>query len=524
MRAKTPDGLSIMGSGYGVDDLDIRDMIPYMSRLDELDEDTLKEILILMKKLETADIKEKSKEDFLTFVKAMWPQFIGGTHHKIMADAFERLAEGKIRRLCISMPPRFTKSEFSSYLLPAWWLGRFPSQYIIQASNTSDLATSFGRKVRDLVGSGDYQQVFPGTKLRPDAKAAGQWLTAQGGTYYAVGVGGAIAGRGADLCIIDDPVTDQQGMSMDPKTFEETYEWYTTGPRQRLQPGGRIVIVMTRWSKGDLIGRILKKAAQDGDISEWEVIELPAILPSGQSLWPEYWPIEELEAIKKEIPVFKWNAQYMQAPSGSEGAIVKKDWWKRWTDDKPPKKIDFIIQSWDTAHTVKTYSDYSAVTTWGVFYKEDETGKLRTQVILIDAEKWRLEFPELKQRAKEKYKKYQPDCLIIEGKAAGLPLISELRAMGIPVEEFSPSRGNDKIVRINAVADLFASGIVWAPERRFADEVIEEFADFPNGECDDFVDSGTQALLRFRQGGFISLATDYDDEDEPDDYVDMKYY
>ena len=765
------------------------------------------DILRTAMELVESDNREKSQKDFLSFVKQMWPGFIDGRHHKVMAKKFQEIAAGKTKRLIINMPPRHTKSEFASYLLPAWFLGKFPNKKIIQCSNTAELAVGFGRKVRNLVDSEQYGKVFTGVSLRSDSKAAGRWSTNANGEYFAIGVGGTVTGKGADLLIIDDPHSEQEAAlaSSDPAVFDKVYEWYTSGPRQRLQPGGSIVIVMcmtgdtnvlmangknnqlkdikigdlvatfdngklknskvtnfksngidtiykiqtqsgiivkanerhpflidnngvlewtrlkylkvgdelvvlkgatdhqglkqdpenaglakqktvtikkiqthplgklgsmvngkiktanvetqqrlkdyaalaiqnnirlqnqlqnkteqgglktdtvlllssmskwlksaiisvmfaanhlqkkiqgrigtessvlttamkqggyedfsvttailplgmqkqqkmrsqlhfisdftvdpiisithdgkeevfdveiertenfiangvvshnTRWSKRDLTGKILKAALErDGD--EWEIVEFPAILPSGKPLWPEFWSLSELEALRTELPLPKWQAQYQQEPTSEEGAIIKRDWWKIWEQDRPPP-CEFIIQSWDTAFTKNERSDYSACTTWGVFHMNENPDDCH--VILLDAFKRRMEFPELKEKALSSYKEYEPDAFIVEAKASGAPLIYELRAMGIPVQEFTPTRGNDKISRINSVSDLFSSGKVWAPPTRWAEEVIEEMAAFPNSEHDDLVDSSTQALIRFRKGGFLRLQTD-----EPED-------
>ena len=455
--------------------------------------------------------REKAQDNFMDFVHSMWPGFINGAHHKVMAKKFQEIAEGKCKRLIINMPPRHTKSEFASYMLPAWFLGKFPDKKIIQCSNTAELAVGFGRKVRNLVGSDAYHKVFPEVGLKADSKAAGRWDTNKGGTYFAIGVGGTVTGKGADLLIIDDPHSEQEAAiaSSNPEVYDKVYEWYSSGPRQRLQPGGAIVVVMTRWSLKDLTGRILKSSIErDGD--EWEVINFPAILPSEKPLWPAFWPLNELLALKEELPVGKWNAQYQQSPTSEEGALVKRDWWQKWEGDRAPP-CEFIIQSWDTAFTKNERSDYSACTTWGVFYKDED--QKDPHIILLDAYKERLEFPELKEQALIMYKEWEPDAFIVEAKAAGSPLIFELRRMGIPVSEFTPTRGNDKIARLNSVTDLFASGKVWAPGTRWADEVIEQMAAFPNSDHDDLVDSSTQALIRFRKGGFISLPSD--EEDEP---------
>jgi predicted phage terminase large subunit-like protein len=468
-------------------------------------------LLATLADYETSIKREKAQTDFMSYVHEMWPGFVNGRHHKVMAKMFRDIAEGKIKRLIVNMPPRHTKSEFASYLLPAWFLGKFPNKKIIQCSNTAELATGFGRKVRNLVGSEQYAKVFPNVSLRQDSKAAGRWSTNHNGEYFAIGVGGTVTGKGADLLIIDDPHSEQEARlaANSPEIFDSVYEWYTSGPRQRLQPGGSIVIVMTRWSKKDLTGRILQSALErDGE--KWELIEFPAILPSGNPLWPEFWSYDELSALRDELPPAKWNAQYQQSPTSEEGALIKRDWWKIWDKEDPPS-CDYILQSWDTAFSKSERADYSAVTTWGVFYHNENPED--ANIILLDAMKKRMEFPELKETALRFYNEWEPDSFIVEAKASGAPLIYELRAMGIPVQEFTPTRGNDKIVRVNAISDLFASGKVWAPPKRWAEEVIEELAAFPNSDHDDFVDSTSQALLRFRKGGFIRL--DSDEQDEP---------
>tara|TARA_B100000902_G_scaffold392061_1_gene443830 strand:- start:5655 stop:7166 length:1512 start_codon:yes stop_codon:yes gene_type:complete len=493
--------------------------MPVSSKLDpellknivHLPESEQRQVLDLIDQLNDVEKKEEAQQSFMGFVKGVWPAFIEGRHHKIMAESFERVVNGDLKRLIINMPPRHTKSEFASYLLPAWFLGQYPEKKIIQTAHTAELSVGFGRKVRNLVDSEDYKEIFPELGLRADSKAAGRWSTSKGGEYFAIGVGGAVTGKGADLLIIDDPHSEQEGQSADPAVFDKVYDWYTSGPRQRLQPGGAIIIVMTRWHKRDLTGKIVKTSVQREGMDEWEVIEFPAIMPSGNALWPEFWSLTELEALRSELPAPKWQAQYQQDPSSEESALVKREWWKKWEDGRPPP-CEFIIQSWDTAFLKSQRADYSACTTWGVFYHPDESGVTQPNIILLDAYKERLEFPELKKCAFEFYNEFEPDACIVEAKAAGTPLIFELRAMGIPVSEYTPSRGNDKISRVNAVSDLFASGIVWCPETRFAEEVIEEFASFPAGEHDDLVDSSTQALLRFRQGGFLRLGSDEDEE------------
>ena len=773
-----------------------------------------KEFMDMLAQYEQSVTRERAQTDFMAYVHEMWPGFISGRHHKVMAKKFQEIAEGKLKRLIINMPPRHTKSEFASYLLPSWFLGKYPGKKIIQCSNTAELAVGFGRKVRNLVGSEQYAKIFPNVSLRADSKAAGRWSTSHNGEYFAIGVGGTVTGKGADLLIIDDPHSEQEAkLAMsNSEVFDSVYEWYTSGPRQRLQPGGSIIIVMcmtgdtpvlmangvekplrdvregdyvatfdkgvlttsrvngwksngvdtvykvqtqsgkilranerhpflvenngvlewtrlkhlqtgdllvslkdvaarqglkqsqesveracqetattekiqtpryilldttgngkeksaqnlvaksqstvtafalrtitkiighlvaegshrknaentvlkavtvllqssmmpwlrsvetdvmyavsrqqkkilvpigmgncasttamaqagyedyfvttatslsgtpkqrksqsqlhlisdfttdqivsitidgqeevfdveiektenfiangivshnTRWSKKDLTGRVLQSMI-DRDGEKWEVIDFPAILPSGNLLWPEFWSYEEINALRVELPVSKWNAHYQQQPTSEEGALIKREWCKMWVGQTPPP-CEFIIQSWDTAFTKNERSDYSACTTWGVFYLNEDQDD--ANIILLDAVKKRMEFPELKAAAMQYYKEWEPDACIVEAKAAGAPLVFELRKAGVPVSEYTPSRGNDKIARVNSVTDLFSSGKVWAPKTRWAEEVIEEMAAFPNSDHDDLVDSATQALIRFRKGGFIKLQTD--EEDEP---------
>ena len=487
---------------------DIPSVLPLLSQPEQ--EKLLAELehLAKLKKQKKAQIK------FLDFTRQVWPAFISGRHHAIMAEAFERVAKGECKRLIINMPPRHTKSEFASYLLPAWFLGKFPNKKVIQTSHTAELSVGFGRKVRNLVDQEVYQRIFPALHLSADSKAAGRWNTSKGGDYFAIGVGGAVTGKGADLLIIDDPHSEQEAAlaEINPDIYDKTYEWYTSGPRQRLQPGGSIVIVMTRWSLRDLTAQVLKAAAQRGG-EEWEVIEFPAILPSGNPLWPEFWPATELAALKEELPNSKWMAQYQQQPTSESAAIVKREWWRTWEEDDPPT-VNFIVQAWDTAFEKTNRSDYSACTTWGTFYRTDANGKEQPNLILLNAFRARMEFPTLKRTAVEQYDSWKPDSLIIEKKASGSPLIYEMRAMGIPVQEFTPTKGNDKITRLNAVSDMFASGIIWAPNRAWAEEVLDEVASFPAGEHDDYVDSVSLALMRFRRGGFIQLPSDEKEDNQ----------
>jgi predicted phage terminase large subunit-like protein len=218
--------------------------------------------------------------------------------------------------------------------------------------------------------------------------------------------------------------------------------------------------------------------------------------------------VEELYAKKAGLDVRYWNAQYMQNPVSEEGALIKREWWKIWEKDEPPS-CEFTIMSLDAAQEASNRSDYNALTTWGVFFNEETNNYA---IILLNAIKKRMEYPDLKALVLEEYREWQPDSFMVEKKSNGSVLYQEMRKMGIPVGEFTPGKGQDKISRLNSVSDLIASGKVWVPETRWAEELIDEIASFPSGEHDDLVDATTLALMRFRAGGFIRLPSDEQDE------------
>jgi predicted phage terminase large subunit-like protein len=779
------------------------------------------ERLRLELRLALLEAQERGRSNFLNFAQYVWPEAILSSHHQKMAAAFDRIANGSLKRLIINMPPRHTKSEFASYLLPAFIMGRDPRTKIIQATHTGELAVRFGRKVRNLMEMDRYQELFSDSQLQADSKAAGRWDTNHGGEYFAVGVGGAMTGRGADLLIIDDPHSEQDAKSQ--LALDNAWDWYTSGPRSRLQPGGAVVVVMcmtgdtpvlmadgrekplrdircgdmvgtfergrlttarvnnwrssgvdaiyrirtrsgkvlranerhpflvmnegilewtrlkhlqvgdelvslkaafaplgqrqgpesvgpvkqrivttentrgprdmdrgsmasgearhagwrdakkrlpvaacvsaiirkntypkslqrarvsigssfvtalplismtrwwqrgvtavmsvvsrlaektrahtgmasyasitvmprdgcadfsattatsqsdmerrqlylnelqrisdftadpivsitpdgeeevfdveidrtenfiangfvshnTRWGTKDLTARLLK-AQSSHNADTWEVIEFPAIFDEGtereRPLWPSFWKLEELKAVKASLSIQKWNAMYQQRPTADEGAILKREWWRIWDRGYMPQ-LEYIIQSYDTAYSKKETADYSVITTWGVFYPDGDSGP---SILLVDCRKGRWDFPELKRIAREQYSYWRPDNVLIEAKATGITLQQELRRMGIPVTMYSPGgrrAGQDKLSRANSVAPLLESGMVWAPDTDWAEELVEECAAFPNGDNDDMVDSTTQALMRFRAGNFVVLQTD--ERDEPSSGVVPEYY
>jgi predicted phage terminase large subunit-like protein len=397
----------------------------------------------------------------------------------------------------------------------AWYIGKNPDHQVMLVSHTTDLAVDFGRKVRNLINTEEYKEIFPAVELAKDSKSAGRWNTNMGGGFFGCGVGSALAGRGAHMLIVDDPHSEQDVLSGNFEVFEKAYEWFTFGARTRLMPNGAVAVVATRWHMDDLIGRLIRDMGKNKGSDQYEVFEFPAILdtPEGEkALWPEFFDLPALYRTKASMPTFQWNAQYQQSPTAEEAAVIKREWWRSWTKDEPPP-CEYLIMSLDAAAETHNRADFTALTTWGVFLNEEENAH---QLILLNSIKKRLEFPELKRLCMEEYNTWEPDSFIVEKKSAGVAIYQEMRRVGIPVQEYTPHRGTgDKMARLNSVSDIIASGMVWVPEHRWAEELVEEIAGFPFMSNDDLVDSTVMALMRFRQGGFITLPHDFEDEPLP---------
>ena len=488
-----------------------------LANLDAFSPEEVAEIDRLVDELSNRKRNEEAYDDLIAFCKHMQPDYIVGKHHRMLADMLMAIEEGDKDRICVNIPPRHGKSQLVSIMFPAWFLGRNPNKKVMMVSHTTDLAVDFGRKVRNLINTEAYRDIFPTVHLAADSKSAGRWNTNSGGEYYACGIGSALAGRGADLLLVDDPHSEQDVINGNFEVFEKAYEWFTFGARTRLMPGGRVAIIQTRWHMDDLTGRVTRDMAQNDRSDQYEVVEFPAILDitdkkSGvitqKPLWPEFFDMDALLRTKASMPVFQWNAQYQQHPTAEEASIVKREWWRSWDLEAAPY-CEYIIMSLDAAAEKHNRADYTALTTWGVFLNEEEGAH---HIILLNSIKDRLEFPELKELAMREYSEWEPDSFIVEKKSAGTAIYQEMRRMGLPVQEYTPHRGSgDKLARLNSVADIVASGMVWVPQTRWAEEVVEEIAGFPFMSHDDLVDSTVMALMRFRQGGFIRLPSD-----EPD--------
>ena len=495
------------------------------------------QLLEIIDELEARQHAEKCRTDLIEFAKHMMPDYKVGTHHKQLAEYLEDLAHGRKDRITVSIAPRFGKSQLTSIFFPAWFIGNWPDKKIMIVSHTADLAVDFGRKVRNLINSDEYKAIFQDVALAADSKSAGRWNTNKGGEFFAVGVGGALAGRGAHLLVVDDPHNEQEILNGNFDIFEKAHEWYAYGARTRLMPGGSVAIVATRWAEQDLIGQVQKDMIRNPDADQWDVVEFPALLERRDSspeeddteryisLWPEQWSLESLLRTKASMPPFQWSAQYMQQPTSRDAAIIKREWWNAWTKDDPPA-CEYVIMSLDAAAEKTNRSDFTALTTWGVFYEDDEHGQPQANIILLNSIKERLEFPELKRLAYAQYKHWSPDWFIIERKSSGSPLYQEMRRGGIPVQDYTPHRGTgDKVMRLNSVSDIFATGLVWYPAgRRWAEEVVDEVCGFPAMPHDDLVDSTVMALMRFRDGGFIRLPSDIWEDDYDFKPVRASYY
>ena len=285
-------------------------------------------------------------------------------------------------------------------------------------------------------------------------------------------------------CSLMTPTQNRMLSTATSPVFAKAYEWYTFGARTRLMPGGRVAIIQTRWHMDDLTGRVTSDMVKNENSDQFQIVEFPAILesedaegkPIQKPLWPEFFNLEALLRTKASMPAFQWNSQYQQTPTAEEASIVKREWWRIWADDDPPN-CEYIIMSLDAAAEKHNRADFTSLTTWGVFFNEEEE---MHNIILLNAIKERMEFPELKELAVQEYHDWEPDAFIVEKKSSGSALYQEMRRMDLPVQEYTPHRGSgDKMARLNSVADIIRSELCWVPPKRWAEELVEELAGFP---------------------------------------------
>lgn len=439
------------------------------------------------------------------------PDYETPDHLVRLANVLEAVERREITRLIIVMPPRHGKSELVSLRFPCWYLARHPKDFIVQSGYATSIALTHSRRARDIFISPAMSHLFPLIRYRPERagqeviiperQAAHEWGTKQNGSYYAVGIGGGLTGRGFDIGIIDDPVKDSE--EAESSTYRErVWNWYRTVFVTRAQPGAAIIIVMTRWHEDDLVGRLLRLAKNDKNADQWIVLHLPAI-KDNKALWPERYSLETLQRLRAgqadnpDEPgqgSRAFEALYQGNPTLQEGQLIKREWW-RFYRERP--LFERIIHSWDTAFKDKDWNDYSVCTVWG----ESTNG-----YYLLDVWKNKVEFPELKKAVIALDARDKPTAVIVEDKASGQSLIQELqRDTKVPI--LAVKVDQNKVARANAVTPLIEAGKVYLPEAApWLFNYVEELAAFPNGKFDDQVDSTTQALS-FLRGQLVEEVT-----------------
>jgi len=451
----------------------------------------------------------RAKEDFLTFVKVFAPTLVSdfkmGSHIKLLCRKLQGVVDGDIKRLMVFLPPRSSKSLICSKLFPAWYIGIFSNHEIMSVSHSDQLASDFGRTVRDIVNTEKFQRIFKGVALRSDVKAAGKWKTNKNGSYYAAGVRSQVAGRGANIALLDDVMSEEDSFSQTGRKYIK--EWYPAGLRTRLMPNGSIIIINTRYHYDDLCGWLLKQEkTAEQNTYPWEVISIPAWLneeaaelldlPVGGSYFPEWKSDEILRIDEQEIRASNgaryWNSLYMQDPSPDDGGIIKKKYIQWWEYEDPPE-CEFIIQTYDTAFSTSRTADFSVIQTWGIFHDYDEDDGHSSHLILLGNTRGRYEYPELRRIAQDLYRDFRPDVCIIEKKASGQSLIQDMRRAGLPVLDYLPDK--DKVARVYASTPMMEAGRVWLPKNKiWADDLFSECMSFPNGSHDDQVDCLSMAV------------------------------
>ena len=425
---------------------------------------------------------DAARKDLAAYASLQWRGFQLAKHHELIVERLHALEEGKIRRLMIFLPPRHGKSLLTTLMHPAYYLGRHTERSIITAAYGQELADDFGRRVRNAVNSPLHQLVFPDCKLMYDASSMRRFQTTAGGSYFAVGRGGSITGRGADLLIIDDPIKDCAEAQSE-VLRRSLYEWFCSVAYTRLQPGGTICIVQTRWHEADLAGMLLSNNPQ-----EWEVLGLPAIAEkdesfrqAGEALWPERFPLDRLESIRAAVGESAWASLYQQRPAAAEGAVFKREWWRSY--EQPPQ-FSRVLQSWDTAFKTGSANDFSVCTTWGV---------ATFGYFLLGFWRGKVEFPELKRQMASQAAVWNPTAILVEDQASGQSLIQELKwQSALPIIPIKPDR--DKMSRAQAATPIIEAGKVFVPNAPWRKQFVDELAAFPTGIHDDVVDSTTQAL------------------------------
>ncbi len=435
-------------------------------------------------------ISGMAKNNLIAYTIYTLRSYQAGRHHRELSNALMAVERGEIKRLMVTMPPRHGKSELGSRRFPAWYLGKNPTKEIIFATYGQELANDFGTSVRNQVDDPAFRDIF-GTGLKTDTKAKKKFLMEvpkgedQGG-YTAVGVGGAITGRGMHVGIIDDPIKNRQE-AQSPVVREAVWSWYQSTFYTRLAPGGAIILIQTRWHEDDLAGKILEEINPD-DKEPWTIINMPAIDEAGDALWPERFDIDALNQIKEDIGLFEFEALYQQNPTPKEGALIKHAWINTYRELPEVKQWTW---SWDTAIKDGDNNDYSV----GGLWAECDNG-----FYLVDVWRNKVQYPDLKKAVKFCFDSQRSHEVIIEDKASGQQLVQDFRRLGnMPCIGVSPGKDmpNDKVSRVNLMAPYFEAGKVFVKEGApWVKDYIHELTTFPNGKHDDCVDMSSQFFAR----------------------------
>lgn len=456
----------------------------------------------------------EAADQFYVFVKMLAPLMLDGNdyrdgrHIEAIAATLEDIDSGDLDRLMLMLPPGSMKSVLLMMFV-AWCFGRHPTWRVIWISHTADKAQDCSSRIRDLILSTEYQEIFPTVRLREDKSGVTAWQLTTGGSFLPKGAGQSIAGYRFNLGVMDDPLSEQTAKSDTER--EKINKWYGPGFRSRKLPDSRIILVNTRWHVRDLSGFLLDMAARNARVDQWEVISIPAILdgpaadylmlPEGDTYWPEFITMDDLIRTREGLARSDWASLYLQSPTGEDGNIFSKDDFQDWEDDDPPE-CDEIIQTLDTAFSTKATADYSVIQTWGIFQIPlvDDKGNEYSEpnAILLNMERGKWSYPELRRQAREQYDIFKPDRVIVENKASGQSLIQDLKLNKLPVLPFQPDR--DKVARAHAVTGIIERQRVWLPlKRKYAAELLQEALEFPKGAHDDSVDAMVMALLYLRR-------------------------
>lgn len=420
----------------------------------------------------------EAQKRLIEFTQFTLPHYRAAAHHTLIAEKLEQIENGTIDRLMINMPPRHGKSELASRRFPAWFLGRHPEKSIIAASYNSDLATDFGRQVRNIVSSREFGNLFH-VKLAEDSRAANRWNTDADGAYVAAGVGTAITGRGAHILLIDDPLKDREEADSELQR-NKIWDWYTSTAYTRLAPKGAIVVIQTRWHEDDLTGRLLQEAEKGGD--QWEVLDLPAITADGSALWPDFYPLDVLERYRSVLPARDWSALYQQRPTPEEGAYYKRDWF-RYYDIKPAHLR--IYGASDYAVT-EDGGDYTVHLVAGVDPDDN--------IYVLDVWRGQTASDQWVQVFLDLVKQHKPLMWVEEQgqiiKSIGPFIDKRMREERIYCRREQVTSASDKPTRSRSIQARTAMGKVYLPSKAPWLPAFEgELLSFPAGKHDDQVDA-----------------------------------